>query len=125
MHDDWRRLEKSLDEAFQKAEALNSIIENSEKPRQKKIVAILRKHKLPAFIGPFFDAYFRITAQGGDIEEISILMIARLSAYLGEDRNIVGQKYKAAMADYVEFMGKDLGGSGKTFSNEQFMVVDG
>lgn len=125
MQEDLRPLEKSLDEAFQKAEALNAAFEKSEKPRQRRIVEILHKHGLPAFIGPFFDAWFRITAQGGDIEKIGILMIARLSAYLGEDPNVVARKYRGAIADYVEFMSRDLGESGKSSSSEQFVPADG
>jgi hypothetical protein len=63
--------------------------------------------------------------QGGDIEKIGILMIAKLSAYLGEDPVDVAQRHKSAVADYVEFMSQDLGGSGKSSSNEQFVPADG
>ena len=49
----------------------------------------------------------------------------RLSAYLGEDPVDVAQRQKSAVADYVEFMSQDLGGSGKSSSNEQFVPADG
>ena len=52
-------------------------------------------------------------------------MIAKLSAYLGEDPVDVAQRHKSAVADYVEFMSQDLGGSGKSSSNEQFVPADG
>ena len=45
----------------------------------------MRKHGIPAFIGPFFDAYFRIAAAGGDIEKISILMIILLGCAVDEE----------------------------------------
>jgi hypothetical protein len=120
------QLEQSFDKAFGRAEDLNAVFEKSEKPRQRIIVEILRRHNLPAFVGPFFDAYFRITAQGGDIEKLTILMITRLSAYLGEDAAIVAQRHKAAVADYIEFMSKDLSENSRFSSGEQpFMPADG
>ena len=69
------QLEQSFDKAFGRAEELNAVFEKSEKPRQRIIVEILRRHNLPALVGPFFDVYFRITAGGGDIEKLTILMI--------------------------------------------------
>ncbi len=126
MGEELQRLEQSFDKAFGKAEELSAVLEKSEKPRQRIIVEILRRHNLPAFVGPFFDAYFRITAEGGNIEKITILMIARLSAYLGEDPAIVAQRHKAAVADYVEFMSQDLGENARFSSDEQpFMPANG
>jgi hypothetical protein len=126
MVEELQRLEQSFDKAFGRAEELNAVFEKSEKPRQRIIIEILRKHNLPAFLGPFFDAYFRITVEGGDIEKLTILMIARLSAYLGEDEAIVAQRHKAAVADYIEFMSQDLRESSRFSSGEQpFMPADG
>ncbi len=126
MVEELQRLEQCFDKAFGKAEELNAVFEKSEKPRQRIIIEILRRHNLPAFLGPFFDAYFRITAEGGDMEKLTILMIARLSAYLGEDPSIVAQRHKAAVADYLEFMSRDLSESSRFSSNEQpFMRTDG
>ena len=126
MVEESQRLEQSFDKAFGKAEELNAVFEKSEKPRQMIIVEILRKHNLPAFVGPFFDAYFRITAEGGNIEKLTILMIAKLSEYLGEDPAIVAQRHKAAVADYIEFMSQDLGESSRFSSGQQpFMPADG
>jgi len=126
MVEELQQLEQSFDKVFGKAEELNAVFEKSGKPRQRTIVELLRKHDLPAFVGPFFDAYFRITAQGGDIEKLTILMIERLSAYLGEDAATVAQRHKAAVADYVEFMGQDLSESARFSSGAQpFMPADG
>jgi hypothetical protein len=53
-------------------------------------------------------------------------MIARLSAYLGEDEATVAQRHKAAVADYIEFMSQDLSESSRFSSGEQpFMPADG
>src|SRR5208282_5483054 len=106
MVEELQRLEQSFDKAFRRAEELNAAFEKSGKPRQRIIIEILRRQNLPAFVGPFFDAYFRITAEGGDIENLTILMIAKLSAYLGEDPAIVAERHKAAVADYIEFMSR-------------------
>jgi hypothetical protein len=122
--EEWQHLEKSLDLAFKRAKELNPVLEKSEKPRQRKIIEILRKHALPAFIGPFFDAYFRITLKGGDIEKLSVLMISKLSAYLGEDVAVVALRHKAAVADYIDFMGEDLGMQ-RQDSTERFASTDG
>ena len=120
------QLEQSFDKAFGRAEELNAVFEKSEKPRRRIIVEILRRHNLPALVGPFFDAYFRITAGGGDIEKLTILMITRLSAYLGEDATSVAQRHKAAVADYIEFMSKDLSENSMFSSGEQpFVPADG
>ncbi len=118
---EWQRMQDSLDRAFQRAEELNAAFEKSEKPRQRKIIEILRKNGLPAFIGPFFDAYFRITLQGGDIENLSVLMISRLSKYLGEDAELVARRHRDALSEYVAFMSGDLGESGQDSDNEQFV----
>ena len=125
MSEDLERLKQSLDRAFEKAETLNAVFEKSEKPHQRRVIEILHGHSLPAFIGPFFDAYFRIAAGGGDTEQISTLMIGKLSAYLGEDVAIVAQRHKAAVSDYVEYMSRDLGESGKASSCEEFMPAEG
>jgi len=53
-------------------------------------------------------------------------MIAKLSAYLGEDPAIVAERHKAAVADYIEFMSRDLSKSSRFSSGEQpFMPADG
>lgn len=126
MIEELHHLEQYFDEAFGKAEEMNAVFEKCEKPRQRIIVEILRRHNLPAFVGPFFDMYFRISAGGGDIENLTILMIERLSAYLGEDASVVAQKHKEAVADYIEFMSRDLSESSRFSSGEQpFMPADG
>lgn len=117
----WQRMQDSLDKTFQRAEELNAAFEKSEKPRQRKIIEILRKHGLPAFVGPFFDAYFRITLQGGDIENLSVLMVSRLSKYLGEDAEVVARKHKDALSEYVAFMSRDLDESDRNSEKEQFV----
>ncbi len=100
--------EHSLDQVFQKADEINIALEKSEKPRQRAILGILRKHNLPAFIGPFFDVYFRIAAKGGDMEKVSLLVVTRLSAYLKEDAAEVGRRHEAAIQEYVEWMSRDF-----------------
>lgn len=118
VREEWQRLMQSVDKAFQRAEELNVVFEKSEKPRQQKIIEILRKHGLPAFIGPFFDAYFRITLEGGDVERLSLYIVSRLSGYLGQDAEDVGRRHKAAVAEYVEFMSLDLGGGNNAYAAE-------
>jgi len=103
-----KRLALSLDSIFQRAEELNASFERSPKPRQRKVVAILHKHGLPACVGPFFDTYSRISAAGGDIEQFSHMMVKRLSSYLQEDPSKVAIRFREAIADYVEFMSRDL-----------------
>ncbi len=107
-----KRLALSLDSIFERAEQLNASFERSEKPRQKKIVEILHKHGLPACVGPFFDAYSRISASGGDIEQFSQMMVERLSSYLHEDPSQVATRFREAIADYVDLSSRDpdLGG---------------
>ncbi len=104
MENEIKRLALSLDSIFQRAEELNASFERSQKPRQRKIVEILHKHGLPACVGPFFDAYSRISAAGGDIEQFSHMMVERLSAYLQEDAPKVAIRFREAIADYVEFI---------------------
>ncbi len=99
-----KRLALSLDSIFQRAEELNASFERSQKPRQKKIVEILHKHGIPACVGPFFDAYARISAAGGDIEQFSDMMVERLSLYLQEAAPSVAIRFREAIADYVEFI---------------------
>jgi hypothetical protein len=103
-----KRLALSLDSIFQRAEELNASFERSPKPRQRKVVAILHKHGLPACVGPFFNTYSRISAVGGDIEQFSRMMVKRLSSYLQEDPSKVAIRFREAIADYVEFMSRDL-----------------
>ncbi len=109
-----KRLALSLDSIFQRAEELNASFERSEKPRQRKIVEILHKHGIPACVGPFFDAYARISAAGGDIEQFNEMMVERLSSYLKEDRSTVAVRFREAIADYVEFRSREMSeGSGR------------
>lgn len=102
-----KRLELSLDSIFQRAGDLNASFENSPKPRQQKIVGILRKHGLPACVGPFFDTYSRISAAGGDIEQFSRIMVAKLSSYLQEDPSGVEVRFRQAISDYIECRSPD------------------
>ena len=97
-----KRLELSLDSIFQRAEEVNASFENSPKPRQRRIVEVLRKHGLPACVGPFFDNYSRISAAGGDIEQFSRIMVEKLSTYLQEDPSRVEVRFKQAISDYIE-----------------------
>ena len=103
-----KRLALSLDSIFQRAEELNASFERSPKPRQRKIVEILHKHGIPACVGPFFDAYSRISATGGDIEQFSHMMVERISSYLQEDPSEVAIRFCEAIADYVEFRNRGL-----------------
>ncbi len=102
-----KRLELSLDSILQRAGELNASFENSPKPRQKKIVEILRKHGLPACVGPFFDTYSRISAAGGDIEQFSRIMVEKLSSHLREAPSGVAERFRQAISDYIESMNRD------------------
>ncbi len=102
-----KRLALSLDSIFQRAEELNVSFERSQKPRQRKIVEILHKHGLPACVGPFFDAYARISAAGGDIEQFSQMMVERISSYLKEDTSEVAIRFRDAIADYNELRSRE------------------
>ncbi|MEM5787734.1 MAG: hypothetical protein AAGU11_10470, partial [Syntrophobacteraceae bacterium] len=86
---------------------------------------ILHKHRLPAFIGPFLDSYFRINVPGGDVEKLSLVVVARLAKHLKEDPTLVARRHKAAVSDYIEYMSEDLGEQGSKASSEQFMPLDG
>ncbi|MDR3553652.1 MAG: hypothetical protein P4L55_02740 [Syntrophobacteraceae bacterium] len=114
-----KRLELSLDSIFQRAEELNASFENSPKPRQKKIVEILRKHGIPACVGPFFDNYSRISAAGGDIEQFSRIMVERLSSYLQEDPSKVEVRFREAISDYIECGSHDPAAGGQPRSRPQ------
>jgi hypothetical protein len=103
-----KRLALSLDSIFQRAEELNASFERSPKPRQRKIVEILHKHGIPVCVGPFFDAYSRISATGGDIEQFSHMMVERIASYLQEDPSEVAIRFCEAIADYVEFRNRGL-----------------
>ena len=108
MESEIKRLALSLDSIFQRAEELNASFERSQKPRQKKIVEILHKHDIPVCVGPFFDAYSRISAAGGDIEQLSHMMVERISSYRQEDPSEVAIRFREAIADYVELNKGDV-----------------
>ena len=108
-----KRLELSLDSIFQRAEALNASFESSPKPRQRQIVEILRKHGLPACVGPFFDTYSRISAAGGDIEQFSRIMVEKLSSYLQEDPSRVAVRFRQAISEYIEYGGLNPAAGGQ------------
>jgi hypothetical protein len=103
-----KRLELTLDSIFQRAEELNASFESSPRPRQRKIVEILHKHGIPACVGPLFDNYARISAAGGDIEQLSQITVERISSYLQEDPSKVAIRFREAIADYVEFNSRGM-----------------
>ncbi len=103
-----KRLELSLDSIFQRADELSASFERSQKPRQRKIVEILHRYNIPACVGPFFDAYSRIRAAGGDIDQFSRMMVERISSYLHEDPSTVEVRFREAIADYIEFRNREM-----------------